>query len=303
MKRTENGHHALAAGTSRPLTLASGARLVLRPRGTCRAARPRPGTPRAARLGGARADFVASLGRKVSDARELLAALEDDPSSKPARDELRRRLHALGSGARLLRFEAMARSLQEALAVLDRGRAGRRAPRGKTSAFVAQVLDDLPALAWGEPPPARRPPAQRDRRGGARRRACLPIAVLVVGGEALADALTEEAVVRSRAFECERTGGRADRRSSSRAPTRPTSSSSTPTEPSAAELVEALLDDPLTEPVPIVVVGTFRTPGRGGALRRARRREDAREARHARTLIRAAPATRSSTRAKAARCG
>ena len=33
------------------------------------------------RLGGARADFVASLGRKVADARELLTALEDDPSS------------------------------------------------------------------------------------------------------------------------------------------------------------------------------------------------------------------------------
>jgi hypothetical protein len=48
------------------------------------------------RLGGARADFVASLGRKVSDARELLNALEEDPSSKAARDELRRRLHALG---------------------------------------------------------------------------------------------------------------------------------------------------------------------------------------------------------------
>src|SRR5580700_5700228 len=74
----------------------------------------------AGRLGGARADFVASLGRKVSDARELLNALEDDPSSRVARDELRRRLHALGSGARLLRFEAMARSLQETLAMLDR---------------------------------------------------------------------------------------------------------------------------------------------------------------------------------------
>ena len=73
------------------------------------------------RLGGARADFVASLGRKLSDARDLLTALQDDPSSKPARDELRRRLHALGSGARLLRFEAMARALQDVLAVLDRG--------------------------------------------------------------------------------------------------------------------------------------------------------------------------------------
>src|SRR5580692_8409945 len=72
------------------------------------------------RLGGARADFVASLGRKVNDTREVLVALEDDPTSRPARDELRRRLHALGAGARLLRFDAMARSLQETLAVLDK---------------------------------------------------------------------------------------------------------------------------------------------------------------------------------------
>src|ERR1700733_5643704 len=104
------------------------------------------------RLGGARADFVASLGRKVSDARELLVALEDDPSSKAARDELRRRLHALGSGARLLRFEAMAHALQEVLAVLDRGgQSG--ALRDHDVVFLGQVLDDLPALAWGDTPP------------------------------------------------------------------------------------------------------------------------------------------------------
>src|SRR5580700_9300338 len=72
------------------------------------------------KLGGARADFVASLGKKVAGARELLSALGGDPTSQPLRDELRRRLHALGSGARLLRFEAMARSLQDVLAVLDR---------------------------------------------------------------------------------------------------------------------------------------------------------------------------------------
>src|ERR1700733_12501671 len=112
------------------------------------------------RLGGARADFVASLGRKVADARELLTALEDDPSSKPARDELRRRLHALGSGARLLRFEAMARSLQEVL-------------------FLAQVLDDLPALAWGDTPPREAASRTADDPDDSPRPA--PISVLVVG--------------------------------------------------------------------------------------------------------------------------
>ena len=72
-----------------------------------------------ARLGGARADFVASLGRKLLDARAVLAALEADPASRSPRDELRRKLHALGAGARMLHFDAMARCIAEATAVLD----------------------------------------------------------------------------------------------------------------------------------------------------------------------------------------
>ena len=73
------------------------------------------------RLGGARADFVASLGRKVQDARELLAALEDDPSSRPARDELRRQ----AARARLGRAPV---ALRGHGALLSRG--ARRARRG-----------------------------------------------------------------------------------------------------------------------------------------------------------------------------
>src|ERR1700722_1646739 len=153
-------------------------------------------------LGGARADFVASLGRKVQDTRELVAALEDDPSSRTARDELRRKLHALGAGARLLRFEAMARSLAEALTVLDRGaKAG--SLREAEVVFVAQVIDDLPALAWGEVPPVEAPPKEVDEAEEAS--ATLPIATLVVGGEALAEALSEGEALRPRDFECERT--------------------------------------------------------------------------------------------------
>ena len=60
------------------------------------------------RLGGARADFVASLGRKVSDCRTILKALERDSGARTLRDDLRRKLHALAAGARLLRFEALA---------------------------------------------------------------------------------------------------------------------------------------------------------------------------------------------------
>jgi hypothetical protein len=150
------------------------------------------------KVGGARADFVASLGRKVNDARELLALLEDDPSSKVGRDELRRRLHALGAGARLLRFEAMSASIQEALAVLDRGTlAG--ALREQDVIFVAQVLDDLPALAWGEIP-SRDPFGRAAGESSEDAPGPMPIVVLVVGDESLADALTEDAATRARSF-------------------------------------------------------------------------------------------------------
>ncbi|HEY3816550.1 MAG TPA: response regulator [Polyangiaceae bacterium] len=207
------------------------------------------------RLGGARADFVASLGRKVNDARELLVALEDDPSSRQARDELRRRLHALGAGARLLRFDAMTRSLQEALGVLDRG-AQLGSMREQEVAFVAQVVDDLPALAWGEAPPREptsAPPGEADDPPGV-----MPIAVLVVGSEALADALGEDATLRARAFESERTEDAQTALELARAYA-PDVMLVDADVPQAYELVEALLDDPLTEPVPIVVVGSFPT--------------------------------------------
>ena len=211
------------------------------------------------RLGGARADFVASLGRKVSDARELLNALEEDPSSKAARDELRRRLHALGSGARLLRFEAMARSLQEVLSVLDRG-AVVGGLRQEEVGFLAQVLDDLPALAWGEPSPREAAARVTSLTEEAEDAPGLPpISVLVIGPEALADALTEEAVARSRAFECERTGDPQAALQLARAYAPDLVLIDGDHEQSLA-LVEALLDDPMTEPVPVIVVGTFRTP-------------------------------------------
>jgi len=209
----------------------------------------------AGRLGGARADFVASLGRKIHDARELLAGLEDDPSSKLARDELRRRLHALGAGARLLRFEAMARSLQEVLAVLERGgQAG--ALHEADAEFVSQVLDDLPALAWGELPPregnAGAAPDETDELRGA-----MAASVLVVGGPSLAEALTEDATLHTHAFECERIEDAKTALELARAYAPDIVIVDADVE-HAPRLVEALLDDPLTEPVPILVVGTFR---------------------------------------------
>jgi DNA-binding response OmpR family regulator len=203
------------------------------------------------RLGGARADFVASLGRKVAGARELLSALEEDPSSKALREELRRRLHALSSGARLLRFDAMSRCLQETLAVLDRAIEVGEVQQSDI-AFAAQALGELPALAWdatardaGSGPGAIEPPVQ------------LPATVLLIGGAQLERAFGD-AIASSRSFECERTEevGSALQLARAYAPDLVVIDVDLR---GAPPLVTALLEDPLTEPVPIVVLGTFRT--------------------------------------------
>jgi DNA-binding response OmpR family regulator len=214
----------------------------------------------AGRLGGARADFVASLGRKVADARDLLSVLEDEPASKPPRDELRRRLHALGSGARLLRFDAMARSLQEALVVLERA-ADAGALREPDLLVVAQTLDDLPALAWGDASTSTKPsPAGATKIEDADELTGRPpVTALVLGPEGLADVLLDDSGTRARSYECERTEDveRALLIARAYAPDLVIVDGDLAR---AVELVEALLDDPLTEPVPIVVVGAFRAP-------------------------------------------
>ena len=64
------------------------------------------------RLGGARADFVANLGRRRVEIATTLDLLREDPSSARHRDDLRRRIHALGAGARLLRFTALSEELR-----------------------------------------------------------------------------------------------------------------------------------------------------------------------------------------------
>ena len=209
------------------------------------------------KVGGARADFVASLGRKVNDARELVGLLGQEPTSKAVRDELRRRLHALGAGARLLRFEAMTQALQELLAVLDRG-AQTGSMRELDVGFVARVLDDLPALAWAEVP-SRDAAARAAGEPGVEGAGPIPIAAMVVGSQSLVHALRESGPIPTRAFECERIEDvdKALELARAHAPDLVVVDVDLPR---ASHLVEALLDDPLTDPVPVVVLGTFRSP-------------------------------------------
>ncbi len=234
------------------------------------------GENRSGQLGGAQADFVASLGRKVEQAREILNAVEARAADPEPRDELRRRLHGLGVAAKMMRFDVMARTLDEADALLERvsqaGKADQPAVIAAADvAELAQVLDDLPALAWGETPRAADAPnvAAASAASSLAAPAARPISAppsgasfpaltrscLLFGSEMLAEALTDEAYDGA-TFEVERTehvqAGLGLARSLA-----PDVVVVDADVPASLDLVEALLDDPLTEAVPILVVGTF----------------------------------------------
>ena len=220
------------------------------------------------RLGGARADFVAGLGRKAADLRAGSAKVREKPDDITLREELRRKMHALSSAAKIMKFDAMDRAIAEALGTIDR--TDLDAPLDPVDLdSIDQILEDLPALAWGD--------------GDARVLRSEPVAkpvptyaALVVGSAHIAEALLEEQPG------C--TGGAAaDGSPETSTTSRPTfACESTPdaqaafdlartTEPDlvvldadldyATELVEALMDDPLTEATAIVVVGSFLEPG------------------------------------------
>ena len=271
-----------------------------------------------AHMGGARADFVASLGRKVNDARAALDALDAErgsPAEKAKREDLRRRLHALGASARLLRFDAMGAKLADAERALDE-----EALSDATLGGVRALLGDLPALAWDESPgapapdaadPGREPPegdttapelvasedepdgdevtvgasetpelrreqhehgtpeaspsslAGRTPSGAFATRMSPPRTALVVGPASLEAALAtrgssaSSSSAREVIFEHERTDDAQVAIDLARR-TAPDVLLLDADVDAAAELVEALLDDPLTEPVPVVVVGAFR---------------------------------------------
>ncbi|WP_441290468.1 response regulator [Sorangium sp. KYC3313] len=100
------------------------------------------------RLGGARAEFVANLGRRVAELREMVRRIEAEGDAPRLVEELKRRLHSLGAGARLLRFVRVAERLAEGesqLAAANGARLG-----GEAAAALRKLLEELPALAWGQ---------------------------------------------------------------------------------------------------------------------------------------------------------
>lgn len=65
-------------------------------------------------LSAARAEFASSLGRRLEAIHTAIAAFEQNAISPPRRDNLLRRLHALGASAKILGFAAAAESLSRA---------------------------------------------------------------------------------------------------------------------------------------------------------------------------------------------
>lgn len=210
---------------------------------------------RSARLGGARADFVAGLGRKVADIRGSLQRVKAAPLELHAREELRRKLHALSSSAKLMKFDAMDRAIAEALGLIDRTAIDQPLDDVDLEQ-IEQVIEDLPALAWGDGN------ARSSRVQTVEKVTAAKYSVLIVGSPLMAEALLDDEgnTGAHATFTCESTPDAHAAYDLVRT-----------TEPDlvlldadlsgSAELVESLTDDPLTEAVPIVVVGSFLEPG------------------------------------------
>lgn len=226
------------------------------------------------RFGGVRADFVATLGRRVMELRAAVTKLSEDASSSARRDDLRRRVHALAAAARLLRFNKLVAELASSEALVDRV-----AQRGKLTEEDAKqlfdLLDRIPELAWSEsgsfevesgprsaasssPPPrvtaltaeAKEPEAIVPRQVSLD----APQTILFVGPTHLADGLATQDD--PAAFEIERTENYAEAADLARA-LAPDVIVIDSDKPAARQLVAALLADPMTEEAPILLIGRF----------------------------------------------
>jgi DNA-binding response OmpR family regulator len=208
-----------------------------------------PAQDEQARMSGARGDFVASLPRRLEVLRAALRAVEDQPRDAGRVNGLLRRLHALGSAARVLGFASVAEALGEAEKTLRR--VARSGPAPTDLADIGRALDLLPSLVLGAKVPSR--PAAPEPALPA---SDFPLSVLVFGPQALADLLTQHGDLR---VECERTEEPGKARELSRV-FGPDVAIIDADRKGARELLELFIKDPLVEPIPIVIVGDFASP-------------------------------------------
>lgn len=243
-------------------------------------------SPRNGGLGGARADFVANLGRRGAEMSGMLTVLADQPGSVRVRDDLRRRIHALAAGAKLLRFTTLAQQLTTAERNLEHA-----AQRGELTVEdldqLRELVRDMPTLAWGQaevldtlaPTPSIEDTSDSNTRisrlrGEAREESptpppssAIPTTILVVGPSPMADALAPVAPRGEpggeAAFEVERTTDMTVAIDMGRA-LAPDVVVVDGDRTGARELIEALGADPLTDFIPVIVTGRFPKPEDAG---------------------------------------
>ncbi len=217
---------------------------------------PAPG-PREeeARLTGARAEFAGSLPRRLEALRSALAAAEQDPVDTDRVKGLLRRVHAVGSAARVLGFASVAEALAEAERSLRQA-----ATAGKPAPFeeISRAFDVLPSLVLGA--------AVSVRGADARPRGATPAwptSVLLLGSQALADAITDPEGTPP--VECERLTD-ASRLVELAHIVGPDVVVVDGDQEGAREAVRGLVTDELIEPTPVIVVGGFTHPEMAAAF-------------------------------------
>lgn len=203
------------------------------------------------RMSQARAEFVGTLGRRLAALRNTLHQLEDDPASRERRDMLLRRVHALGSAARVLGFEGVAEALEGAEGALGRSAAG--GPVASTDlAEVSRAIDVLPSIAWGaKPPPTSELAEDADVLGSG-----WPLCILVYGPAALQSSLSaaeDEMVEVELAADPEGFRDLAER-------VGPDVAVIDGDLREAREIIDNLAHDPNVPSFPVVVVGSFDHP-------------------------------------------
>ena len=187
--------------------------------------------------------------------REDLRKLEAAPTSEAVRDSLRRKLHALGTGARALHFEGMGTRVMDTEAVLERASVERLVRPGDID-LIARALDELPTLAWGVERPTSTPLSRIDSDPPEIEAIEVhTVAVLVVGPEDLAEMLVEEEGAYETGFACECVDDleKARLTALTMAPDVVILDGDLP---GAADFAQSFLEDPLTELSPVIVVLT-----------------------------------------------
>ncbi len=195
-----------------------------------------------ARIAGARGNFVSGLGGRVDALRVSLRAVEQSPDDSSLRHALLRRVHALNSTSRVLGFASVAEALTEV---------ERRLRRSEFSE-VSRSLDLLPSLALGTPASlGQNAESPLDGESSA-----WPLSVLIFGAQSVADAI--QAISGTNA-ECERTEDLAHALEQARlyGPDLVIVDADCP---GGRELMEGFAQDPLVEPIPFIVIGSFDSP-------------------------------------------